>query len=85
MGWRLFIIINKMENTNDEEQTKNTEHITLNDFNWSLYNQSQTKEKIFFMRLLRELCDLIEQPPHDKGRKPVKTGDMIYSLALKTY
>lgn len=55
------------------------------DFNWTDYNKSQMKEKSIFVELLRELCNLIEQPQHDKGRKPVDYSDMIYSLALKTY
>lgn len=54
-------------------------------FSWSKYNQSQMKEKALFMQLLREVCNLIEQPPHNKGRKPVNYADMIYALALKNY
>jgi len=57
----------------------------VNSTNWHNYNESQTKEKILFMRLLRELCSLIEEPKHQVGRKPVVTKDMIYALALKTY
>jgi len=55
------------------------------DFDWHNYNKSQMKEKLLFMRLLRELCDLICQPKHQKGRKPVNHADMIYALALKAY
>lgn len=55
-------------------------------FDWHNYNESQTQEKILFMQLLRELCDLlIEQPLHRIGRKPVSYSDMIYALALKSY
>ncbi len=38
--------------------------------NWSAYNDSQTKEKILFMQLLRELCETIEILPHNKRRRP---------------
>jgi len=54
-------------------------------FNWSSYNASQMREKVFFVRLLRELCDLITEPKHQRGRKPRSMGDTIYALGLKTY
>lgn len=66
------------------EQQRNLADFTQ-EFTWHNYNESQTKEKILFVSLLRELCDLIEQPKHNKGRKPVDYSDMIYSLALKSY
>ena len=55
-------------------------------FDWSLYNESQTKEKVLFLQLLKELCDTIQEPEHKgKGRKPIALADMIFSLCLKTY
>ncbi|PIN90858.1 hypothetical protein COU60_00755 [Candidatus Pacearchaeota archaeon CG10_big_fil_rev_8_21_14_0_10_34_76] len=66
------------------EQQRNLWDWTDN-FSWSKYNESQMKEKTIFMQLLREICNLIEQPPHSKGRKPVNYSDMIYALALKNY
>ncbi len=54
-------------------------------FSWRDYNESQMKEKILFIKLLRELCDLVEQPPHSKGRKPVDYSDMVYALVFKNY
>lgn len=55
------------------------------DFNWSLYNKSQTREKILFLHLLKELCDLIPDQKHDKGRKPEDTGNQIFCMCAKTY
>jgi len=43
--------------------------MTTQEFNWHDYNESQMKEKILFMRLLRELCDLIGQATTSKGQK----------------
>lgn len=63
----------------------------LNDFkkkrsqDWKAYNNSQTSEKIIFMKLLGELCGLIENLPRSKGRKPIELSDMIFSCCLKTY
>ncbi len=55
------------------------------EFSWHNYNLSQTKEKALFVNLLRELCDVIEEPKHQKGRKPTKTRDVIFSIVLQQY
>ena len=55
-------------------------------FSWHNYNESQTKEKALFVNILNDLCDLIEEQPHDSvGRKPTKTRDVIFALAMKEY
>lgn len=55
-------------------------------FNWASYNASQTKEKLIFMRLLKELC---KQIPQDVKRmnnpNAVPMPDAVFGLALKTY
>lgn len=55
------------------------------EFDWHNYNESQAQEKILFMQLLRELCDLVNQPKRKLGRKPVDYSDIVYALALKGY
>lgn len=52
---------------------------------WTAYNKSQTSEKIIFLKLLNELCGIMGDLPHSKGRKPVELSDMIFSCCLKTY
>lgn len=65
--------------------------INLNDFkgkrslDWASYNKSQTSEKIIFMKLLNEMCGLIGELPHARGRKPAELADMIFSCCFKTY
>ncbi len=54
-------------------------------FSWHDYNESQTKEKSIFVRLLKEVCSLIEEPVHQKGRKPKSLKDIIYVICLRTY
>ena len=54
-------------------------------FSWHNYNESQTKEKALFVNLLKDLCDLIEETIHQKGRKPAKTRDVIFSIVLQQY
>ena len=55
-------------------------------FSWHNYNESQTKEKALFVNILADLCDLLEEPPHNSvGRKPTKTKDVIFAIVLKEY
>ena len=37
------------------------------------------------MRLLRELCDTVEQPPHTNGRPRLPISDMLFSVTYKVY
>jgi transposase len=46
---------------------------------------SQQKEKSFFFRYLSNLCDLIVEPKHQKGRKPRPTRDIIFAIVLREY
>lgn len=55
------------------------------DLDWHQYNLSQTREKTLFLKLLKELCALVEEPEHQKGRKPKPLKDVIYAICLKTY
>ncbi len=54
-------------------------------FNWAQYNASQTREKLIFMRLLRELCDLVEDPKYRVDPKAVPMRDVVFGLALRVY
>ena len=53
--------------------------------NWPAYNMAQTHEAELFERLLRDLCDTIEQPDQHMGRPRLRLSDMVYSEALKVY
>src|SRR5262249_52851748 len=52
---------------------------------WSSYNQAATTEKEQFCRLLRELCDTIEEPEQKMGRPRVPLADAIFASAFKVY
>lgn len=55
-------------------------------FDWTNYNQSQTKEKLVFMKLLRELCNLVENPRNRQSDpKAIPMSDAIFALGLRTY
>lgn len=52
---------------------------------WKAYDKSQTNEKLVFLKLLRELCDYVEQPKYNFGRPKLSYADLIFASALKVY
>ena len=53
---------------------------------WASYNAAQEHEQEYFLKLLRELCDTIPQPPAKAtGRPRLPLSDMVFSAALKVY
>ena len=52
---------------------------------WSIYNKAQVNEGDHFVRLLRELCNTVEQPPHTNGRPRLPISDMLFSVGYKVY
>ena len=53
---------------------------------WSAYNAAQVNEGDHFVRLLRELCDGVPQPPQQgPGRPRLPLADMVFSVATKVY
>lgn len=53
---------------------------------WAAYNAAQEHEQEYFVRLLRELCDTIEEPPaKSTGRPRVPLRDTVFAAGLKVY
>jgi transposase len=52
---------------------------------WKAYDNAQTNEKLVFMKLLRDLCDNIEQPAYKFGRPTLPISEMLFASALKVY
>jgi len=52
---------------------------------WSAYNKSQTNEKLIFMKLLKDLCENIEQPKYKFGRPTLPFSDMLFGSVMKVY
>jgi len=52
---------------------------------WKAYNKSQTSEKLVFMKLLRDLCENIEQPAYTFGRPTLPFADMLFGSVMKVY
>jgi len=55
-------------------------------FNWRAYNNSQTREKIIVLNLLKELCNILEGNAYlGKGRYSQPVAHMIFCMCLKVY
>ena len=52
---------------------------------WPAYNAAQTHEQPQFERLLRSLCEGIQQPPQQMGRPRLAMSDMVFTLVSKVY
>ncbi|MBU2496862.1 MAG: transposase, partial [Nanoarchaeota archaeon] len=52
---------------------------------WKAYNKSQTSEKLVFMKLLKDLCENIEQPEYKFGRPTLPFADMLFGSVMKVY
>lgn len=55
--------------------------------NWPAYNEAQTTEKSQVERLLKALCEGIEQPARKPGpgRNPVRLSDAVFGTVMKVY
>ncbi len=54
---------------------------------WSAYNSAQTTEGVYVERLLRALCDGIEEPARtsSRGRPPLPLRDSTFAALMKVY
>lgn len=53
--------------------------------NWPAYNAAQVAEQEHVEKLLRALCDGIQEPPRGKGRPRIPLRDLVYAAVLKVY
>ncbi|MGD9276482.1 MAG: transposase [Candidatus Pacearchaeota archaeon] len=52
---------------------------------WKAYDKSQTNEKIYFMKLLKDLTNYIEQPKYGFGRPTLPMSEMVFNSVMKIY
>src|ERR1019366_2265174 len=53
---------------------------------WPAYTAAQCEEKGTVQRLLRGICDGIQNTPHlGRGRKPIPMSDAVFAMTMKVY
>jgi len=68
-----------------ENQTTLDKFDNDKNFNWRSYNLSQTREKVLFLNLLKELCNTLPQKFRVNKKKPFELSNVIFCLCLKSY
>ena len=79
------LVVQRELNADGEVEVKAGFRITYSQQSWTAYNQGQTQERDLFMRLFRELCSGIVEPPQTIGRPRLPLGDMVFAAGLKVY
>jgi transposase len=55
-------------------------------FNWRAYNNSQTREKVMFLELLNDLCNVLDENSYcGTGRKPKSLSHQVFCVCLREY
>lgn len=52
---------------------------------WTKYNKSQTQEKVFFLNLLKELCDTLPKRWRKNKESCIELPRIIFCICLKSY
>jgi len=53
---------------------------------WHAYHLAKTQEKRLFYNLLKELCEILEEPDiKSNGRPKAKISDLVFCLGIKLY
>ena len=78
-----FYIKQKIDDEGNITQTRGVK-VTYSQ-QWKAYDKAQTNEKLVFMKLLKDLCENVEQPEYKFGRPKLPISDMLFASALKIY
>ena len=73
------------ENLGKDPQRELDEFFPKDENYWTQYNRAKCSEKRMFYLLLDELLQLVEEPKHIQGRRPISVRDMIFCSCLKLY
>ena len=52
---------------------------------WKAYDKSQTNEKLYFMKLLKDLTDYVKQPKYKFGGTKLPMSEMVFNSVMKIY
>ena len=79
------IVIKRETNEEGQETLTTGFRVTYAQSSWSAYNRAQVEEKALFMKLFRELCNGIVEPPQRRGRPRLSLADMVFAAGFKVY
>ncbi|MGH7786496.1 MAG: transposase [Candidatus Binatia bacterium] len=79
------LVIKRELNADGDVEVTGGFRITYSQQSWTAYNAAQTGEKELFMKLFRDLCAGIVQPPQGRGRPRLPVADMVFAAGLKVY
>lgn len=82
--WATEITITKeIDKEGNTTITKTTKMTYSQD--WNAYDKSQMQQKELFMKLLNDMCGLIQEPEYTFGRPKLSLQDMMFASALKIF
>ncbi len=68
-----------------DKQTDLNDYRKQNPDYWANYNKAKCNEKRMLYLLLDELCNIVPEPPHINGRKPIPVRDLLFCGCIKVY
>jgi transposase len=77
-------IVQKEHHSDGTEVITQTARVTYAQ-DWPIYDEAQTHEQEYFVALLRDLCNGIEQPEYRFGRPRLPLSDVVFGLVYKSY
>ena len=82
--WAIELIVTQQVDNEGNITITQTKRITYAQ-DWKNYNLAQTKEKEYFMGLLADITNRINNQTYTFGRPENNLGDTIYSMIFKVY
>ncbi len=82
--WAIELIVTQQVDNEGNITITQTKRITYAQ-DWKSYNLAQTKEKEYFMKLLADITNRINNQTYTFGRPENNLGDTIYSMIFKVY
>lgn len=79
------LVITRETNVDGVETVTTGFRVTYSQQSWSAYNSAQVEEKTLFMKLFRDMCNGIVEPPQRTGRPRLPLADQVFAAGFKVY
>lgn len=79
------LVVKRETNADGDVEVSGGFRVTYSQQSWASYNKAQMNERDLFMKLFRELCAGIVEPPQKMGRPRLPLADMVFAAGLKVY